>query len=300
MGLTCQLPIRYLMRTPLDILHDSRTRLHARYIRGPIASAAFDFLCFGLKQAWACLFGGLMLALLLATYWFYPADAALARYDFITLGALSIQIAMLVLKLETWEEARVIFVFHLVGTVMEIFKTHVGSWVYPEPSVLRIADVPLFSGFMYACVGSYIARVWRLFDFQFTRLPCLRVQALLAVLIYLNFFTHHFGPDIRLALFAGAAWFYGPATIAFKSNETYHRMPLLLGLFLVALFIWFAENIGTYARAWSYPGQEVGWQMVSLAKLGSWFLLMIISLVLVAGLHRRRLRLDALPMIAQI
>jgi hypothetical protein len=97
------------MRTPLDILHDSRTRLHARYTRGPIASAAFDFLCFGLKQAWACLFGGLMLALLLATYWFYPADAALARYDFITLGALSIQIAMLVLKLETWEEARVIF-----------------------------------------------------------------------------------------------------------------------------------------------------------------------------------------------
>ena len=58
-------------------------------------------------------------------------------------------------------------------------------------------------------------------------------------------------------------------------------MPLLLGLVLVALFIWFAENIGTFARAWSYPGQEHQWKMVSLAKLGSWFLLMQISFVLV-------------------
>ena len=43
-----------------------------------------------------------------------------------------------------------------------------------------------------------------------------------------------------------------------------------------------AENIGTFARAWTYPGQEDGWKMVSLAKLGSWFLLMLISFVLVA------------------
>ena len=54
----------------------------------------------------------------------------------------------------------------LVGTVMEMFKTGVGSWIYPEPSFFRIGGVPLFSGFMYAAVGSYIARAWRLFDFQ--------------------------------------------------------------------------------------------------------------------------------------
>ena len=59
-------------------------------------------------------------------------------------------------------------------------------------------------------------------------------------------------------------------------------MPLLLGWLLVALFIWLAENIGTFARAWSYPGQEDGWQMVGIAKLGSWYLLMYISFVLVA------------------
>ena len=63
-------------------------------------------------------------------------------------------------------------------------------------------------------------------------------------------------------------------------------MPLLLGYFLVALFIWFAENLGTFARAWVYPGQADGWEMVSLNKLGAWFLLMIISVVLVSIVHR--------------
>ena len=63
-------------------------------------------------------------------------------------------------------------------------------------------------------------------------------------------------------------------------------MPLLLAAILTALFIWFAENIGTFARAWAYPGQEAGWHMVSLAKLGSWYLLMIISFVLVAAVHQ--------------
>lgn len=62
-------------------------------------------------------------------------------------------------------------------------------------------------------------------------------------------------------------------------------MPLLVGFFLVALFIWFAENIGTFAHAWTYPDQRHGWQMVGLAKLGSWYLLMIISFVLVSQIH---------------
>ena len=63
-------------------------------------------------------------------------------------------------------------------------------------------------------------------------------------------------------------------------------MPMFVGLMLVALFIWFAENAGTFARAWTYPGQEHEWHMVSIQKLGAWFLLMIISFVLVAAIHR--------------
>jgi uncharacterized membrane protein YoaT (DUF817 family) len=57
----------------------------------------------------------------------------------------------------------------------------------------------------------------------------------------------------------------------------------LLGFILVTLFIWFAENFGTYSRAWIYPSQADGWSLVSPAKLGSWFLLMLISYVMVYG-----------------
>ena len=271
---------------PKLFLHQRRTTFHARYVTGRKSQTLFEFISFGIKQGWACLFGGLMLAMLIGTYLFYPADAALARYDFITLMAILIQALMLLFKLETWEEARIILIFHIVGTVMEVFKTHMGSWIYPEPSALNIMGVPLFSGFMYACVGSYLARVWRIFDFRFDRFPALKWQAALAVLAYINFFAHHYLPDIRWALFIGVILLYGRTMIWFKPDEEHRPMPLIIGLFLVALFIWFAENIGTYARAWSYPGQEAGWHMVSLAKLGSWYLLMLISFVLVAWVHQ--------------
>jgi uncharacterized membrane protein YoaT (DUF817 family) len=274
------------MADPLIFLHAQKVALQSRFVKGPLSLAAFEFVAFGIKQAWACIFGGLMLALLIGTFLFYPENAVLARYDFITLGAISIQATLLLTRLETWEEAKVILAFHIVGTIMEIFKTYAGSWAYPEDSLLRIADVPLFSGFMYACVGSYIARVWRLFEFRFDRFPPLWAQSILAVAIYVNFFTHHFGPDFRVLLFLSAAIVYGPCVIWFKPNEAHRPMPLLLGLGLVALFIWFAENIGTFTKAWAYPGQEAGWEMVRFAMLGSWFLLMIISFVLVAWLHR--------------
>lgn len=251
---------------------------------------AYEFIRFGIKQGWACLFGGLMLALLIATHLWYPADASIfgvgvARYDFLVLAAVSIQIAMLTFGLETFEEAKVILIFHVVGTVMEIFKTSVGSWVYPEASILRIAGVPLFSGFMYAAVGSYIARVWRLFDFEFSRHPPLWALGFLSLAIYVNFFTHHYMPDLRLALFAAAALLFGRSMIHYRIWRRHRVMPLLVGLVLVALFIWGAENIGTLARAWAYPSQRHGWQIVPLAKLGSWFLLMIISYTLVASVH---------------
>ena len=241
----------------------------------------YEFVLFGFKQAWACLFGGLLLALLLATHFFYPESAALHRYDFLTLSAISIQAAMLALRLETWAEAKVILIFHIVGTVMELFKTAAGSWIYPEASVLHIGAVPLFSGFMYAAVGSYIARVWRIFDFRFTNYPARWATWLLAAAIYINFFAHHWLPDIRMLLFAVTILLFWRTRIHFRNWRDHRWMPLLLGFLLVALFIWGAENIGTFARAWTYPGQEDGWKMVSLAKLGSWLLLMLISFVLV-------------------
>lgn len=242
----------------------------------------YEFLLFGFKQGWACLFGGLLLALLLGTHLFYPDSAALHRYDFLTLAAFAIQAGMLAFRLETWREARVILIFHIVGTVMELFKTQAGSWTYPEASVLHIGAVPLFSGFMYAAVGSYIARVWRIFDFRFTRYPPAWATWLLAAAIYANFFAHHFIIDLRWGLFAATAAIFWRTRVHFRNWRAHRWMPLLVGFGLVALFIWFAENIATFANAWNYPGQEKEWHMVSLAKYGSWYLLMLISFVLVA------------------
>ena len=254
--------------------------------RGAWARALHEFVCFGLKQAWACLFGACMLALLLLTWAFYPGDAWLARYDFLTLAALALQCLLVGLRLETREEAVVILVFHLTGTAMEVFKTAMGSWEYPEASVLRIGGVPLFTGFMYASVGSYIARAWRLFDFRFTRHPSFVATAWLALAIYVNFFAHHFLPDMRWLLFAAVAALFGRTWIFFRIRHEHRRMPLLLGFVLVALFIWLAENVGTFAAAWRYPAQRAGWSVVPLSKLGSWLLLMIISYVLVSATKR--------------
>ena len=230
-----------------------------------------------------------MLALLLGTFLFYPDDAPLSRYDLITLGAIAIQIGMVAFKLESWDEVRVICAFHVVGTIMEIFKVHAGSWIYPESgeAFLVIAGVPFFSGFMYAAVGSYLARVWRIFEFRFDRFPPLWLQALLAIAVYINFFTHHFTFDVRNILFMASALIYGPCVVWFRPDRSHRPMPLFIGLILVALFIWFAENLGTFAQAWTYPDQDGGWRPVSLAKLGSWYLLMLISFVLAAAVRGR-------------
>jgi uncharacterized membrane protein YoaT (DUF817 family) len=271
---------------PLARFIEAEDRL-GRWAEQPRARAwTYEFLRFGVKQAWACLFGGAMVTLLIATHLWYPRDAALARYDFLLLAAVGIQIAMLAFRLETVEEAKVILVFHVVGTIMELFKTSVGSWIYPEPSFFRIGGVPLFSGFMYASIGSYMARVWRLFDFKFTRHPPLWAIFLLAAAIYVNFYSHHYLVDLRLLLFAAAFVLFGRTFIHFKVWREHRRMPLLLACFLAALFVWIAENVGTVTQTWLYPNQATGWTMVSLGKLGSWFLLLILSYALVATVNR--------------
>ncbi|MCJ2186385.1 DUF817 domain-containing protein [Novosphingobium beihaiensis] len=269
-----------------------RARLEAFEPRPGWRAWLYEFLLFGFKQGWACLFGALLLALLLGTHLFYPQNAVLARYDFLTLSALTIQIAMLALRLETLEEAKVILAFHVTGTVMELFKTAHGSWEYPEASLLHIGAVPLFSGFMYAAVGSYIARVWRIFDFRFSHYPRAGFTWLLAVAIYVNFFAHHWLPDVRIALFAAIALLFARTRIWFRVWRQDRWMPLLLGWFLVALFIWFAENISTFSHAWIYPDQRSGWALVHPGKLGAWYLLMYISFVLVAAVHRPQQRAD--------
>ena len=48
----------------------------------------------------------------------------------------------------------------------------------------------------------------------------------------------------------------------------------------------FAWNVATFSRAWLYPSQIDGWALVSPSKLGAWYLLMYISFILVAVVHK--------------
>jgi len=271
---------------PIARFVDAETALGERAsAAGPVQAAAYEFLRFGIKQGWACIFGASLLALLILTRLTWPAHSPIARYDALFAAAVLLQALLLYFKMETWSEARVILIFHMVGTVMEIHKTAIGSWVYPEASIFRIGGVPLFTGFMYAAVGSYLARVWRLFDFRFSRHPNLTALSVLSFVIYANFLTDHLGYDLRYGLIAVTALLLGPTTIYFKVWRRHRHMPLLLGCALVTLFIWIAENIGTITGTWLYPNQMQRWTTVSTAKFTSWFLLMIISYTLVARAH---------------
>lgn len=258
-----------------------------RLPRSRLADGLVEFVVFGLKQAWACLFGGLMLGIILVTGLWWP-DIGVARYDAWFIAALLIQVGMLLFRLETLSEAKVILIFHVVGTGMELFKTAAGSWIYPEEAFFRLGGVPLFSGFMYACVGSYMARTQRIFDITFTCYPPVWATVLLATGIYVNFFSHHFIFDFRWVLFAILVALYLRSSLHYRVFRFRHRMPMLLAFLLVALFIWIAENIGTWSRAWIYPDQTNGWALVSWSKLGSWYLLMMISVVLVTLVHPPR------------
>jgi uncharacterized membrane protein YoaT (DUF817 family) len=247
----------------------------------------FEFVMFGIKQAWACLYGGAMLVLLIGTMVFWPKEGAiLSRYDFLFVAALALQGLLIALKLERFEEVKVIFIFHVVGTLMEIFKIHMGSWAYPGAGFIKLGGVPLFTGFMYACIGSYIARATRLLNMTYTNYPPIWAAWVLAGLAYLNFFSHHFFIDIRIGLFALSVILFWRTRVWFSPYQKPRWMPLLLGFGLVSFFIWLAENVGTFTGTWLYPHQKAGWHLVPLTKMGAWYLLMLLSFVLVSLVHR--------------
>ena len=257
---------------PFATIEPRLSRRCTAALPGPLAT----LVLFGLKQAWACLFGASLLAALIGTRLIWQADWPVARYDMLVLISLTLQVLFLALRLETWAEARVIALFHITGTAMEIFKVQAGSWAYPEPGILKIMDVPLFSGFMYAAVGSYMVRVVRLFDMKFTPFPPLPLHFGLAVLIYVNFFGHHFGPDLRNGLFAATAVVYARTAIWFRIDTRWFWMPLPIAAGLASLFLWLAENIGTLTNTWLYAGQSPD-DAVSFAKMGSWYLLLYVA-----------------------
>lgn len=257
-------------------------------MRTRLPFAVAELVMFILKQGWAALFGVLLLGAILISRAVWQPDWPVARYDALFVFAIGVQILFLRFRLESWEEARVIALFHLTGTAMEWFKVHAGSWAYPEPGIFKLLNVPLFSGFMYAAVGSFMARVIRLFDMVFAPFPPLWTLWALAVAIYVNFFAHHFLPDIRLVLFAATVLLFARTRIWFRIGGWYW-MPLPLAAFLSSFALWVAENIGTLTGTWLYAGQSV-LDRVSFAKMGSWYLLLFVSFATVMVVTRQSIR----------
>ena len=168
--------------------------------------------------------------MIISTRFWYPFES-LYRYDFLFLTAVGFQIFLLAFRLESPKEAVVILIFHIVATIMELFKTSDGikSWQYPEPFVIGIGNVPLFAGFMYSAVGSYIARVWRIFDFRYSSYPPLWTTVVLVTLIYINFFSHHYVTDIRWLLIIASLVMFGRVQIYFRMDRIHRHMPLVVG-----------------------------------------------------------------------
>lgn len=253
-------------------------------LRARLPEAVTELVMFTLKMGWAALFGGLLLIAMLVSNAVWNDSWMIARYDALLVYAVVLQILFLTLRMETLSEAKVILLFHITGTIMEIFKLHAGSWDYPGSGLIEIGGVPLFSGFMYASVGSFMARAIRLFDMRFAPYPPFLFTVLFATLIYLNFFTHHYMIDLRNILFLGSIILFWRTKIWFTIGRHYW-MPLPLAAFLSSFFLWLAENIGTATKIWVYTGQMHG-EMVSFAKMGSWYLLLYVSFVTVTLVMR--------------
>lgn len=204
-------------------------------------------------------------------------------YDFMFVCVICIQVVLIYTKRESRDEFAVIMIFHLVWFGMEVFKTHpeIGSRAYPGEWFFKLRGVPLFGGFMYSAVGSFLFQAWDRLQVQFRRFPPFRSIIYIAILIYINFFSHHFLPDVRYILFgltAIVAWY---SQIYYTVDGERYSMSVLLWLFGAWVALWFAENLATFWWAWVYPNQQVGRDIVSFSKIWSWLLLFIVSIVIV-------------------
>src|SRR4051812_1455801 len=136
--------------------------------RSPSLSRMRQLLRFAWIEAQCCLFAVLfflgLAAVRLVPLPIDPADALL-------IWSLGVTVLLWLTRWETGREVAVIFVFHLVGLALELFKVRQGSWSYPDTGHASLGGVPLYSGFMYAAVGSYGSQARRRFDLPITRAP---------------------------------------------------------------------------------------------------------------------------------
>ncbi|GGJ66601.1 DUF817 domain-containing protein [Streptomyces brasiliensis] len=251
--------------------------MHMAKILHGTGTLARQLAHFAWLQARCCAFAAALFGGMAASTQLPPLPVA--HYDLLLAYGVLLTAAGCLLGWETRREVAVVAACHILGLAFELVKVHVGSWSYPEPALTKIAGVPLYGGFMYAAVASYVCRAWRLLDLTITDYRT-RATAALAIALYGNFLTHHWLPDLRWPLGALLLAVTAGSQVHFTIDEHRHRMPLALSFTLIGFFLWLAENLATYLGAWRYPDQLDDWQPVPLAKWASWALLISITFVI--------------------
>jgi uncharacterized membrane protein YoaT (DUF817 family) len=268
----------------LKALDDHLLARRGRPDLGGLSRFVQEFLFFGIKQARACLFVGLFFAAVFVV----PRGGlfGIPRYDVLLLVAVLVQAWMVWSKLETVDELKAVTLFHVIGFALEVFKTSSGikSWAYPDFAYTKLFGVPLFSGFMYAAIGSYMIQSWKLMQLRVEHHPPYWMATVIALLIYANFYTHHYIGDYRWYIAACALGLYARSTVVFRPLDRERRMPLLLSFVLIGFFIWLAENISTFFGVWKYPNQLGAWSAVHVSKWSSWSLMVIMTFTITANL----------------
>ncbi|PRC94689.1 DUF817 domain-containing protein [Solimicrobium silvestre] len=276
---------------PIQALDNHLLNLRAKPDLSGLSRFVVEFLYFGIKEARSCLFAGLFFAAIFCL----PRSGIMGipRYDALLIIAVLIQLWMVWTKLETTDELKAICLFHVIGFALEVFKTSSGikSWSYPDLAYSKLLGVPLFSGFMYAAVGSYIIQAWRMLDVKIRHYPPYWMATVIAILIYANFFTHHYIGDYRWYIAACTLGLYARSTVVFTPLDRERRMPLLLAFVLIGFFIWLAENISTFFGIWRYPDQIGAWATVNVGKWSSWSLLVIMTFTIVGNLKHIKQRI---------
>ncbi len=269
---------RYLMNLTIQNNYQKKT------LKAQIMRAVKQLVRFGWEQALSCLFPVVIFVSLALTK--FISLPLLPRYDWLLIIFLLMQVWMVRSGLETRDELKVITLFHLIGLALELFKVHMGSWSYPGEGYTKVFGVPLYSGFMYASVASYLCQAWRRLKVELVKWPPFLAVVPLAAAIYLNFFTHHYWIDVRWWLFGLVIIVFWQSWVTYEVNGKRYRMPLAFSFVLIGFFIWIAENIATFFGAWEYPYQTKAWSLVHLGKVSSWLLLVIVSFLIVATLKQ--------------
>jgi uncharacterized membrane protein YoaT (DUF817 family) len=200
------------------------------------------------------------------------------RYDLMLGLCLAFQGWMVATRRETLAEFGCIAIFHGLGLALELYKVSHGSWSYPGDAFTKWHGVPIFSGFMYASVASYVFQANRQFDLEFERWP--KWPAVLAATgaIYLNFFLNRYFADIRWPIAFLVMAIYFRCQVSFTTlPDVRRRMPMPVAFMAIGFFVWVAEHLCTFLKVWQYPDQAEGWTWVSVGKWSSWTLLKVVS-----------------------